>query len=385
MAGNISDRWFTGKGASRIQTSRHGSSGRWLVTFYVGGVRKKKSFENKDAAQMWLHETQVELKQGTFIDARAAKNLTVSILGKTWLESKMNLAPNTVAKYRSTFDAQISQQWGSRTVDSIKTSEISVWSATFRARGLSSSSAHEALWMLRSILDVAVKDGLMSKNPTLGVSSGRVTFKTKGFLDHSQLEKLALECKGSETMVRVLGATGIRFGELVSLKVENFIPLARRLQISGSTSEVNGKLISGPTKTNQDRRVPLSKELVLELSKMVADRGAGPRDWLFPAPKGGQMRLNVWRKRVFKPALERLGATFPAITPHSLRHSAASLSISAGADLKSIQRMLGHADSRMTLNTYGHLYEDNLDAVADAVEAAKKIALSKQTAIILNF
>ena len=97
------------------------------------------------------------------------------------------------------------------------------------------------------------------------------------------------------------------------------------------------------------------------------------------------MRLNVWRKRVFRPALQRLGADFPAITPHSLRHTAASLSISAGADVKAVQSMLGHSDARMTLNTYGHLYEDNLDALMDAVETAKKDELGRQTAKILNF
>lgn len=63
----------------------------------------------------------------------------------------------------------------------------------------------------------------------------------------------------------------------------------------------------------------------------------------------------------------------------------ASLAISAGADIKAIQRMLGHGDARMTLNTYGHLYEDNLDSLMDAVESAKKVELSSKSATILQF
>ena len=55
------------------------------------------------------------------------------------------------------------------------------------------------------------------------------------------------------------------------------------------------------------------------------------------------------------------------------------------ADIKAIQRMLGHGDARMTLNTYGHLYEDNLDSLMDAVEVAKKVELSNKSATILQF
>jgi Phage integrase family len=55
---------------------------------------------------------------------------------------------------------------------------------------------------------------------------------------------------------------------------------------------------------------------------------------------------------------------FPTITPHDLRHTAASLAISAGANVKAVQRMLGHAKASMTLDTYADLFDTDLDAVA---------------------
>jgi integrase len=61
---------------------------------------------------------------------------------------------------------------------------------------------------------------------------------------------------------------------------------------------------------------------------------------------------------------------FPRVTPHDLRHTAASLAISAGANPKAVQRMLGHASAAMTLVAYADLFDDDLDAVADALDHA---------------
>ncbi len=61
---------------------------------------------------------------------------------------------------------------------------------------------------------------------------------------------------------------------------------------------------------------------------------------------------------------------FPRVTTHDLRHTAASLAISAGANVKAVQRMLGHASAAMTLDTYADLFDDDLDNVADALARA---------------
>ena len=57
--------------------------------------------------------------------------------------------------------------------------------------------------------------------------------------------------------------------------------------------------------------------------------------------------------------------------PHELRHTAASLAIASGASIKGVQSMLGHASAAMTLDRYGHLFGDELDAVADRMDAAR--------------
>ena len=65
---------------------------------------------------------------------------------------------------------------------------------------------------------------------------------------------------------------------------------------------------------------------------------------------------------------------FPRVTPHDLRHTAASLAISAGANVKAVQRMLGHASAAMTLDTYADLFDDDLDAVSAALDEAAGVS-----------
>jgi integrase len=94
---------------------------------------------------------------------------------------------------------------------------------------------------------------------------------------------------------------------------------------------------------------------------------------VFTDQRGGVLRNSNWRARVFLPAVDKCQKTddsFPSITPHDLRHTAASLAISAGANVKALQRMLGHAKASMTLDVYADLFDEDLDGVADRLDAA---------------
>jgi integrase len=112
--------------------------------------------------------------------------------------------------------------------------------------------------------------------------------------------------------------------------------------------------------------VPIPRFLVDELAEHVAGK---PRDALvFTAPNGGPLRNTNFRPRIFTPAADAVGLA--GITPHDLRHTAASLAIAAGANVKAVQRMLGHASASMTLDVYAGLFGDDLDAVATRLDEA---------------
>ena len=84
------------------------------------------------------------------------------------------------------------------------------------------------------------------------------------------------------------------------------------------------------------------------------------------------LRNRNFNRRTFAPAAVRIDE--PHLTPHGLRHTAASLAIAAGANVKVVQQMLGHKSASMTLDLYGHLFPDQLDDVADRLDVIGRAA-----------
>jgi integrase len=161
---------------------------------------------------------------------------------------------------------------------------------------------------------------------------------------------------------------------MAALRVQDFDMLRRRVNVSRSVTESGGLQWSAP-KTHERRSVPFPAALADELSALMVGKD---RDALvFTDQRGGVLRNSNWRTRVFEPAVKQCretDETFPAITPHDLRHTAASLAISAGANVKAVQRMLGHAKASMTLDTYADLFDEDLDAVAIGLDEATRAA-----------
>jgi integrase len=139
---------------------------------------------------------------------------------------------------------------------------------------------------------------------------------------------------------------------------------------SRSVTESGGLVWSTP-KTHERRSVPFPAVLADELAALMVGRG---RDELvFIDLRGGVLRNSNWLARVFAPAVaacQKPDESFPTITPHDLRHTAASLAISPGANVKAVQRMLGHAKASVTLDVYADLFDTDLDAVAVELDAA---------------
>jgi hypothetical protein len=105
--------------------------------------------------------------------------------------------------------------------------------------------------------------------------------------------------------------------------------------------------------------------------ELLIEGGSGEAP-LFSSPVGGYLYLQNWRHRSFDPAVKAAG--LKGVTPHVLRHTAASLAVASGANVKAVQRMLGHASAAMTLDVYSGLFDDDLDAVAERLEVGAQAA-----------
>src|SRR5436305_15189991 len=113
--------------------------------------------------------------------------------------------------------------------------------------------------------------------------------------------------------------------------------------------------------------------MVGDLTSQVA--GLAPTDLVFTGKRGGVLRNLNFRRDVFDAAATAAG--LPGLTPHELRHTAASLAVASGANVKAVQRMLGHASAAMTLDVYADLFDDDLDTVSVALNEARKAAIAR--------
>jgi integrase len=168
-------------------------------------------------------------------------------------------------------------------------------------------------------------------------------------------------------LVRLLGVLGPRFGEAAALQRRSVDLLRRRLLIDESLTDVNGRLVRSATKTHAARSVPLPRFLADELALHLAHRvGPQPDAPLFTGPDGGPLHHSNFRTRVWRPTLESLG--LPAVGMHVLRHSAAARMIHAGATPKVVQTVLGHSSAAFTLTVYGHVFDADLDGLAERLD-----------------
>ncbi|WP_231702902.1 tyrosine-type recombinase/integrase [Tsukamurella asaccharolytica] len=231
-------------------------------------------------------------------------------------------------------------------------------------------SIENAHGLLRMVLDAAVEDGRLPRNPAAGIMLPKRTHPDRGYLSHQQLRELAEHCEDDGLVVLTLGYTGLRWSEMSALRVMDVDLARRRINVSRAVVEAS-KLDWKTPKSHERRSVPFPQALADLLADHVS--GKGREDLVFTNTRGTVLRVGTWRNRVFRPALARCRAddeTFPTFTPHDLRHTAASLAISAGANVLGVQRMLGHSKASMTLDVYSDLFDSDLDAVAANLDAA---------------
>lgn len=218
------------------------------------------------------------------------------------------------------------------------------------------------------IMGYAVRKRLLAANPAKD-PTGRADYipdarpvKRHTYLTMKQLTAVAREAGNSGLMVMLAGTCGLRWGEVTALTVAN-VRLGDKpmLAVTQAYSEVSGKLILGATKGGEDRQVPIPRLLADRLRDAVDGKPSTAR--VFQSPRGTVLRNGNFTKNVYKPAIERAAAgdaDFPAPTFHDLRHTAVSLAISAGANVKVVQRIAGHASATLTLDTYAGLFDDDL-------------------------
>ncbi len=333
---------------------------------------EKRGFTTKKAAQDWAATVEVAKMMGTYVPPSAGR-VTVGEVAESWLTGAGRLKATTKAARQSAWDHRVKPRWENVPIGDVRPSQVQEWVRDLVAEGVGSASIESALVILRGALQSAVDDRALATNPAANIKAPRRKHQRRGYLTHRQVNGLIGEVEDAvaATVILFLTYTGLRWGEMAALKIGSFDMLRRRVTVTEAVAEVRGRLVWDTPKSHERRSVPFPAFLAPPLAALM--EGKGRDDLMFAGAKGAVLRVSTFRPRVFAPAVARCQATdrdFPSVTPHDLRHTAASLAISAGANVKAVQTMLGHKSAAMTLDTYSDLFPDDLDAVAARLDEA---------------
>lgn len=375
----------------RQRMNKDGSPGAvfWCLRYLnpETGRERTETFRLKRDAERRLTEIEASKLTGSYVDPRAG-TVTVGDWAERWLEVQVQLKPTTQARYRSILDVHVNPRWGAVELAKVRHSDVQKWVADLSSER-SPATVRKIHRVLSQVLGSAVRDGRLVRNVAEGIALPRVRAKERRYLTHEQVSALADACaaipvsKYASTteadrgayrlLVLFLAYTGLRWGELVGLRVGRLDLMRRRASIVETYVVVDGHVMPSDPKNHERREVPVPRFLIDELAAHVA--GKPPDALVFGGEKADTpIRSQTFQRAVFDQASAAVG--LDGLTPHSLRHTAASLAIASGADVKVVQQMLGHKSATMTLDLYGHLFPDRLDTVADAMDAARTVALN---------
>ncbi|NNC12828.1 site-specific integrase [Planctomonas sp. JC2975] len=350
-------------------------------------ARTHTGFKTQREAKDTLRRLEIAVTDGQHVEV-AKSRTTIGELSAAWLLAKERTTkPSAYRALESAWRIHVAPKWADRSVATVKATEVRDWLAALRLTR-SATTVLRVHGVLAGILDDAVADRRLLSNPsrdkrTVTRSLPKKRRTPNVYLTHAQVELLAGSAR-YPTLVRFLAYTGLRWGEATGLRVRHVDTLRRRVTVEENAVLVNTTVIIGTPKDNETRSVPYPAFLSTPLARLC--EGKAREDLLF-GDGNSHMRIPKSGGGWFEKAVEQaqsVDPAFPRVTPHDLRHTAASLAISTGANVKAIQRMLGHASAAMTLDVYADLFDDDLDAVAAALNQAHDDSIVVKSVVKLS-
>ncbi len=309
--------------------------------------------------------------------------MTVGAWAQVWLDTTL-AASSRKATTKELYGYLVAQHivpppLGTRRLDRLRPTDVEAFILELRGRtkpgrnekgepiqvhALADSTAQRIFSVLRLVMDGAVRDGHVRRNPVAVIKAPSAPSREARFLSPDEVVRLLEAARGSRYLpvLTLIAATGVRKGEALALTWAD-VDLDRRLmRIRGTLSRVSGELVVTSPKTSHSRRVlPLTSGMI---ALLTAHRAAQDLERV--------NAHNLWRERGFVFATETGAPLDPRnvlralttaarkagladVTVHTLRHSAATAMLESGVHPKAVSELLGHSDIRITADVYGHV------------------------------
>ncbi len=342
------------------------ASGRvsWRVRYYgPDGRERSRSFRLRRDAEAYDAKMRTERHRGDWIDPRRGR----ATLREVWQDYERtgmgHLRETTKASYRNAW-RHVDAVFGRWAVAKIEHADVADW-VTAMSEKSGPDMVRYAHRVLCLLLDHAMRTRRIPVNVARGVRLPRRPPARDRFLTASQVRALADKLGRDGDLVLAMTYLGLRWSELAALRVGDVDLGRRRVHVVERATEVGGRVdVSAPKSQASNRYIAIPELLVPMLKERIDGRTADAL--VFTAPNGGYLRNRNWRQRSgFDAAAKALGLV---VTPHDLRRTFGSLARAAGADLRWIQKAMGHESITTTARIYAHLYDDELDSVAAALD-----------------
>ncbi|MFD6446288.1 tyrosine-type recombinase/integrase [Promicromonospora sp. NPDC060204] len=293
---------------------RTGYIGRYRVD---GRLRSTRRFTVRREALAEARRQEEAGKHAEWIDPSAGR-VTVAEWFATWQEARVDRAPRTIEAERERFRSLVAPAFGDRPLRQVTHEDVARWAATMASptTGQTASPARrrDAARLLVALLDAAVDARRLRTNPAR-TPSGKVPAlprapKTKPhrYLSHEQLRRVADATTSAQTRTLVLltALTGLRWGEVSALTVDDVDLLRRRVHVTKAYTRLDdGTLLLGDTKTHARREVPLPASLAPAVAEQAAGRARG--DLLFTGTRDTALRRESFDRSAFRPAVLAAG------------------------------------------------------------------------------
>jgi integrase len=372
------------------------ADGQWEATVSLGydahgkRIRRAVFGRTKQEAQEALRKLQTDHALGRLTDAG---KFTVADYLTLWLDqtARVKVAAATYDRYKLIVDRQLKPHLGALRLNKLTTFHVSQLDAILEKQGESPRQRQMAQVVFGTALRDAVRKKLLAFNPVADAARPRPPKKEMTVWDAGQVRRFlaAAEADRLYALYVVALDTGMRQGELLALQWPDVDFEAGAVTVQRSLSDVRGKLAIKPPKTAAGRRrIVLSRFAVDALhehrKRMLAEGRDVKAGIVFCSTAGTYPRRYNLTHHSFRKAIRRasqkaaeeaakLGAdvrpdVLPVIRFHDLRHTAATLLLTVGVNVKVVSERLGHESVEITLKVYAHVLPTMQQAAAEKLD-----------------
>ncbi|MGI6014277.1 MAG: tyrosine-type recombinase/integrase [Oscillospiraceae bacterium] len=378
-AGTIRKKTITRNGQeytyweARATVSRDPGTGKQIQKSFTG--KTQKEVREKMTAAL------CDLDKGTY---QLPNKITVSEWLDDWLCTfcTNKVKPLTYSSYQGIIKNHINPLIGSVELQTVKGTHIQKLYNTMTGNGLSGKTVKNVSAVLHKAFRVAMKQGLMQSNPCDGAELPKAERREIVPLTDEEIPQFlaAIEKSPMRNAYALCLFAGLREGECLGLSWEQVDFKRGRITISQQLQKEKKRggqyYIAPTTKSGKPRTIepPLIafEYLRAERERQIQNRFKAGTLWnnarnlVFTNETGSNLAIHTFYTQ-FKKIATSIGR--PDARPHDLRHTAATVAISSGADIKSVQDLLGHATASFTLNVYAHTSEQMMKDTANRVQS----------------